>query len=295
MKKKELFNPLRDFNYNALNDSEFGEDSVREELIYPIIKSLGYSSYGDNKIIRSRKLLHPFVSIGSQQKRISIIPDYVMEVEGRPCWIMEAKAPNKDILSPKYVEQAYSYAMHSEIKALYYALCNGKEFVLYHVSEYKPLLHFDIKLLPSYWGELVEYLSPEKVLVDNQKRGMYKDFGLHIKRLGFETFKNLIFFEVPIPFIAKLNNNLYTFGTNIKENEHTYCVSFDFNHNVFLQLRNKIPNEAYHLLEEPVSGSMLNLRFGDMHFYVNVKCEIGEKMEENEDEIFLPLIVNGFI
>ncbi|MDI4649579.1 type I restriction enzyme HsdR N-terminal domain-containing protein [Cohnella hashimotonis] len=202
MKKKELFNPLKDFNYNALKDSEFREDSVREEIIYPIIKSLGYSSYGNSKIIRSRKLLHPFVSIGSQQKQINIIPDYVMEVDGRPCWIMEAKAPDKNILNSKYIEQAYSYAMHSEIKALYYALCNGNEFVLFHVSEYKPLLHFDIKLLPSYWEELMNYLSPQCVILNNKQK-LFKDFGLHIKRLGFETFNKLFFLEVPIPFIAK--------------------------------------------------------------------------------------------
>lgn len=68
MDKEEVFNLLKYFNYEVLNDEEFGEDSVREEIIFPIIKSLGYNSYGSNKIIRSRSLTHPFVSIGSKQK-----------------------------------------------------------------------------------------------------------------------------------------------------------------------------------------------------------------------------------
>ncbi|MBJ9989427.1 type I restriction enzyme HsdR N-terminal domain-containing protein [Paenibacillus sp. S28] len=295
MDKQELFNPLKDFNYNALEDSEFGEDSVREEIIFPIIKSLGYSSYGENKLIRSRNLVHPFVSIGSQQKKINIIPDYVMEIDGRPCWIMEAKGPKKNILDSKYLEQAYSYAMHSEIKAWYYALCNGKEFVLYHVSEYKPLLHFDIKQLPFYWEDLMRFLSPTQLLNNcNQFNPLNKDFGLHLKRLGFDTFNGLHFLEVPITFIAKLKDDLYTFATNIKE-EDAYCVSFDFNHTVFLELKGKIPDEAYAKLAEPLTDSMINIRFPDMRYFVNVSCGLGENMEENNEEIFLPLVINKFL
>ena len=51
-----------DFNFALLNSSEFKEDSVREEIISPLLKQLGYSASGPNQIIRSRNLLHPFVS-----------------------------------------------------------------------------------------------------------------------------------------------------------------------------------------------------------------------------------------
>jgi len=54
-----------DFDYSILDDPEFKEDSVREELIVPLIKELGYSASGENKVIRSRQLKHPFISIGS--------------------------------------------------------------------------------------------------------------------------------------------------------------------------------------------------------------------------------------
>ncbi|KIL07347.1 restriction endonuclease [Clostridium botulinum] len=294
MNKKARFNVLNDFNYEVLDDPEFREDSVREEIIYPIIKALAYSSYGNNKIIRSRKLLHPFVSIGSKQKKINIIPDYVMEIDGKPSWIMEAKSPDQDILNTKHVEQAYSYAMHSEIKALYYALCNGKEFVLYHVSEYKPLLHFKIQLLPYYWGELVELLSPEN-FTKNSARNLYKDLGLHLKRLGFDVVKGLIFPYVPMSFIAKLNDNLYTFGTNIKQDEDTYCVSFDFNHEVFLQLQGKIPDEVLMILKNSLDGEIKQVKFADTLFYVDIECDLSGKIEENSEEIFLPLIIKRII
>jgi hypothetical protein len=294
MKKKKRFNVLNDFNYAVLNDPEYGEDSVREEIIYPIIKSLGYSSDGSNRLIRSRKLLHPFVSIGSQQKKINIIPDYVMEIDGKPSWIMEAKSPNQEIINTKHVEQAYSYAMHSEVRALYYALCNGKEFILYHISEYKPILHFDIKLLPSYWDELVALLSPEK-LYKNNNRALIKDFGLHLKRLGFDILKGLIFLDVPIAFIAKLNDNLYSFGSNIKEDENKFCVTYDFNHEVFSQLQGKIPDEAFMILKEPPNEAIRQVNFADTLFYVNIECNLESKLQENDKEIFLPLTIKRIL
>lgn len=294
MKKEIRFSPLKDFKYNILNDPEYGEDSVREEIIFPIIKSLGYSSSGTHKIIRSRKLLHPFVSIGSQQKKISIIPDYVMEVDGKPSWIMEAKSPDQDIINTKHVEQAYSYAMHSEIKALYYALCNGKEFLLYHVSEYNPILHFDIKLLPSYWEQLNHLLSPENIY-KNSNRGLSKDFGLHLKRLGFDTSEGLIFFDVPIAFIAKLNNDLYTFASNVRLDENLYCVSYDFDDKVLLQLQGEIPDKAMSILKQPLDGVIKNVQFGDALYRVNIECSLVGKIQENDEEIFLPLTIKRII
>lgn len=57
-----------EFDFKLLDDPDFKEDSVREELILPIIKKLGYSASGDSRIIRSKSLVHPYVAIGSQQK-----------------------------------------------------------------------------------------------------------------------------------------------------------------------------------------------------------------------------------
>jgi hypothetical protein len=38
----ERFNILKGFAWNSLNDPGFLEDSVREEIIVPILKGLGY-------------------------------------------------------------------------------------------------------------------------------------------------------------------------------------------------------------------------------------------------------------
>ncbi|WP_198407689.1 hypothetical protein [Candidatus Endomicrobiellum trichonymphae] len=47
-----------DLNFNKIaSDRDFKEDSVREVIISPILKKLGYAQ---ENIVRSRTLQHPF-------------------------------------------------------------------------------------------------------------------------------------------------------------------------------------------------------------------------------------------
>lgn len=153
---------FENFDFNVLNDPEFKEDSVREELIQPLIKSLGYKVSGDARIIRSRSLEHPFVSIGSTRHKISIIPDYVFEVEGKVHWILDAKSPSEDISKSKHVEQAYSYSIHPEIRSNFYALCNGREFSLYDVRKNDPVLFFKMIEIYKHLEHLITALCSSR-------------------------------------------------------------------------------------------------------------------------------------
>jgi hypothetical protein len=276
---------LNGFDFNALDDPDFQEDSVREEIITPILKGLGYAPVHPFKIIRSKKLLHPFVSIGSVSKKIHIIPDYLLAVDGRYAWTLEAKAPAEAITASKHVEQAYSYAIHSEIRVPYFALCNGREFVLYHISKPRPVIQFDLRLLSSYWENLVALLGPARVL--NYDSGLAKDLGLHLKRLGFDEFDHL-FRDLPVRYVGKLRDDLFTFGSGLIHEGTTYVASFDFSTDVMEQLAGKIPESAMHILREPVTDTSRLIQFPDATYRVNVECQIGDKLEENEDEIFLP-------
>lgn len=289
MKSEVKYNPLADFDFSLLNDPEFKEDAVREEIITPVLKALGYNSYGENRIIRSRKLKHPFVSIGSQRKEISIIPDYVLEINSMPSWILEAKAPSENLLNTCHVEQAYSYAIHPEIRAKYYALSNGKEFLLYSIDEYKPVFHINLYSLSSAWDELKALLSPE-TLEKNMHRKLAKDLGLHIKRLGFDAATQMFFYDIPVDFIAKLNDDLYTTSTGTTIDGTNYCASFDFSHKTAIQLKGKIPDKALGLLLQPIStGAIKKLEFADCRYRINIQCVLSDALQENEDEIFLPL------
>ncbi|MEL4429651.1 hypothetical protein [Shewanella mangrovisoli] len=291
MKFEKSFNPIEGFDLQALNDPDFKEDSVREEIIVPILKALGYEASKPYKIIRSKGLEHPFVSVGSARKNITCIPDYLFEVDDRYAWVLEAKGPGENILSGKHVEQAYSYAIHSEIRVPLFALCNGREFVLFHISKEKPLLYFAMESLPFYFDNLAKYLAPENCL--NAEFKLAKDLGLHLKRLGFESFDSIIFPNMPFGFIAQLDPDMFTTATGTKvEGGDTYAISLDFGEEVLSQMHGKIPSQAIEMLKVREKSGRKVIRFLDGNYMLTLDCRVGNELQENTDEIFLPFIVN---
>jgi len=105
------------FDFNCLNDPAFQEDSVREEIIAPLLRSIGYGASGPNKIIRSKPLTHPYVLFGSQKRKVNIVPDYLIAIEDTPYFVLDAKAPSEEITKGDNVSQVYSYAIHPEVRA----------------------------------------------------------------------------------------------------------------------------------------------------------------------------------
>lgn len=152
---------LSDFDFTLLNSTDFKEDSVREEIIQPILKKLGYSASGENKILRSKVVSHPFVQVGSGQRQINSFPDYLFQIDDKYAWVLDAKSPDEEIKSGENVEQVYFYAIHPEIRVNFFALCNGKEFILFEKENEKPLLYFHVSEIDRHWKKLLKLLSPE--------------------------------------------------------------------------------------------------------------------------------------
>jgi hypothetical protein len=294
MRYQELYNVLEGFNFELLNNAEFKEDSVREEIVIPIIRGLGYSANKPHQIIRSRKLLHPFVSIGSKRKEIFIIPDYLFEIDDKPAWILEVKAPTESIVKSIHVEQAYSYAIHNEVRVKFFALCNGKEFALYNIEKIKPILHFPMNLIASYWENLNFLLSPQNVIKESPFI-LAKDWGLHLKRLGFDSFDSLVFPNVPVISIGQLDPDKYSLSGCINDDGNRYVVTFDFGLEVFNQFIGKIPDNAINILKNRALGKRQVVNFADRVYFINIDCKVGDILEENENEIFLPFWINRII
>ncbi|MCL2520280.1 MAG: type I restriction enzyme HsdR N-terminal domain-containing protein [Spirochaetaceae bacterium] len=163
MTKEQLFGNI---NFEALkNDANFKEDSVREVMILPLIKALGYE---DDAIERSKSLKHPFLKVGSNKKvAIKLIPDYLLKIDDNYVVCLDAKAPNIHILDNDHIEQVYSYSAHTEVRATYFALCNGVQFALWRREESKPLLVFNLNEIEYYWQRLFCYISPYSIISDN--------------------------------------------------------------------------------------------------------------------------------
>jgi len=154
----------KDLDFTILDDPDFEENGVREVIITPLLKELGYSSFGRNRIIRNKSFRNPIVRVGSTSKKLLNIPDYVLEVNRNFSWVLDAKNPNENITEGKNVEQAYFYAIHPEIRVKYYALCNGKEFALFEITKKEPILYFLLIELDDNLETLKKYLSPDSFI-----------------------------------------------------------------------------------------------------------------------------------
>jgi len=155
--KEKLFGEL---DFRKLQENvDFKEDSVREVIILPILKELGYEQ---SNIIRSKTLQHPFLKIGSNKKiPIKLIPDYSLKIENNFAWVLDAKGVDEKVLDDDHIAQVYCYASHPEINSIYFALCNGLQFALYRKDSYNvPILLFNVDEIDDNWEKLNRYLSP---------------------------------------------------------------------------------------------------------------------------------------
>ena len=190
--KESLFGNLDIKRIDA--NPDFKEDSVREAIILPILKELGYTN---DTIVRSKSLQHPFLKIGSKKRPITLIPDYTLQVEGNYAWVLDAKAPNENITDGDNVEQVYSYASHPEIRSIYFALCNGKEFALFRrESDSTPILFFHVDEIEHYWDKLKMYLSPGSF--QTGKNFVYESAVPYARTAGFDYKTRPLLEEIPV-------------------------------------------------------------------------------------------------
>ena len=113
------------------------EAAVREELLAPFLRQLGYMHGTDNNISYETSLVYPRIFLGRKGAKDPYLrgrADYILEVKDYARWILEAKAPHEAI-NQDAVEQAYSYANHPEVCAVYFAISNGKRLVVYRTSQ----------------------------------------------------------------------------------------------------------------------------------------------------------------
>jgi hypothetical protein len=126
--------------FTSKNFDSWCEADVREELLAPVLTHLGYQKGTENNILRELSLMYPRTAFGIRKPTdppLRSAPDYICEVgfpSGRKVrWVLEAKSPS-EALDAKAVEQAYTYANHQEVCAVYFCLSNGREFRIYQTS-----------------------------------------------------------------------------------------------------------------------------------------------------------------
>lgn len=235
---------LHDFDFGVLEDPNYKEDAVREDIVAPFLKALGYQPSGEQRMERSKPLTHPFVMIGSQRRKVNIIPDYTLFNGAQPTLVLDAKRPSEAIVKSEHVEQAFSYAIHPQIRTRSYALCNGREFVLYDVEKPDPVLQVRMDSVTENWNLLLRHLSPV-ALANHHHRSFLPDLGIFLKSAGFTTAQQITFPNSRIQMLGHTTGGALTAcaGHELLEGE-PFQGSFDMPMEVLPALLSCLPEEA---------------------------------------------------
>ena len=155
------------YNFNSLNETD-----IREEIIAPLLRHLGYRSGTENNVIREQSLSYPKSSLGRKKKTDPILrgrADYICDVQNQIKWVIEAKAPDA-ALDNDAAEQSWTYANHPEIRAVYFCLSNGVCFQIFQTNrgpEAEPIFKCEYQNMEKSLDIICNILSPEAILRDH--------------------------------------------------------------------------------------------------------------------------------
>lgn len=271
-----------------LDSDEFKEDSVREVIILPILNRLGYAPSGSHRVVRSKSLVHPFIYAGTRQVPVRMIPDYTLLLDEVPSLILDAKRPSEDILSRSNVQQAYSYAIHPEIKSQYFGLCNGKSLAVFSVDSNKPILHLDFADFESKWEDIEKHLSP-KHLKNPALRNFAPDFGCALYRLGLAENSTITILPARLNVFARLDDNMMTATANTEFADKWHCVSFDFRRVLLPEILAGLPAP----LAKAFNDAMIRHPFmaaAELAIELDIDTRLGPEIE-GDLESYRPLII----
>lgn len=288
-----MIDAFKEFDFSFVKRKEFKEDSVREVLIVPILDRLGYKPYGDYSVERTKALIHPYVLIGTKEQKINIFPDYILKVKGKSVCVLDAKSPKENIKKGKNVEQAYSYAIHPEVRVNLYALCNGIELTVFHINQIKPIIQIPLEKLNDNWEEIEEILAPYKIQSFSPlPENLYPDYGVYLFKQGITKNIKQFNYEVPVDHIARVND--YTFSININRvaGDVEYAVAFDFDKKRLVEFLNTMPKERAEKVFSALTRQPYSVDIQPPH-EVNIISRLGEPTKTKFEEI-IPLIIKAF-
>ena len=274
----------------------FNEECVREEIIAPLLKALGYSATNDTyKILRGFRLEHPYKQFGVTLKHISIIPDYIIQIENKNRFIVEAKAPSENITSGNHIAQAFSYASHVDVLAEKYVLCNGRELVIFSTFKKEPLYHMCFPGDETQWNTVFEMLSPlafTKPYIFN----FVLDYGLWCVKAGHSQDYIYNGSNMYINLVTKLDEESYSIFLTVKENDCSYAASFDFHKNLFKDFMAQVPTDKRELVYSKLTSQPFSYEANckEESFPVSFSAQLTYNVFHNENEDYIPFLITSF-
>lgn len=165
---------------------KLNETDIREEVIAPLLRRLGYQSGATNNIIREQSLRYPHLFLGRKDPKkdpeLRGKADYILEVGGRLRWVIEAKSPEVAI-DVEAIEQGWTYSNHPEVRAVYFVISTGRRLSVFRTTDGPnagPVLSLAYEELDTKFQVLANVLSPEAIARDFPS--LEVDVGLPIAR-----------------------------------------------------------------------------------------------------------------
>lgn len=161
--------------FEPMNFENLNETDVREEILAPLIRLLGYRSGSEHNVIREQSLRYPRLFLGRKDSKkdphLRGKADYILEAGGKVRWVIEAKAPDSEINIDE-IEQAWTYASHPEIRAVYFILSNGRELQIFQTNQGPSVgsilsLTYEQLNSPTDYRTIENILSPASILRDH--------------------------------------------------------------------------------------------------------------------------------
>lgn len=278
------------FDLDALEDPGFKEDAVREEIIAPILKRLGYTPTGQTRVQRSQSLVHPFVRIGTRKHPVNIIPDYTLWHGDKALLVLDAKAPSESVVQSAHTEQAYSYAIHPEVRAPNYALCNGRRLVVYDLTHFDPVLDVAATDYDRRWSDIERVLRPQSLL-NPAMRDFDPDLGLALQRMGLKSDEPIELRSFHLIMVSKVEAGVYCAATNTLFEGQRYLASIDFPEAALEPLLSCLAKPLLDGVLLAVSRSPFHV-FLDQMVEVDLVVTLGA-LTQGEHDCFVPLDVRA--
>jgi len=224
------------------------------------------------------------------------MPDYTLFVDDRALCVIDAKAPWEPVTGSTHVEQAYSYAIHPEIRAHTYGLHNGRELALYSIYGREPVLRVPLAETDTRWAEVERFLSPTS-LAEPFRREFEPDFGLHYTTIVGESqnrlhgdrykIKDLAFIT-----ISKINESCFTGAARVLHGGREFLASFDFPPHLLWQIAPALDDLTRRAFLSAFSSAPWNLAL-DIEFRFDAVVLLGQPVQGEHDE-FVPFNVIRF-
>jgi hypothetical protein len=276
------------FDPKLFDDPHFKEDSVREVILTPLLTRLGYHVTGAARVIRSKTLIHPFIYVGTRKHPVTVIPDYTLLYESQPILVLDAKSPLEDILRKEHVQQAYSYAIHPEIRCAHFALCNGRSLAVFAVDRPTPLAIVPFDRFESDWPGIEKLLAP-RFLLEPILRRFVPDFGSCLMRMGLTSDTDIIIPGVRLGLFARISDTLLTASSNCELGDNIYCASYDFAPDLLGPIIAGLPPPLRTAFEAALRHAPFQAH-ADLVIDVDLKMRLGVETK-SLDETFVPLLI----